>query len=69
MGTSNYCFTFRNLVKHGGILSPLIFSICTDSLSKQCRRVRCGYFPGALPFAADIALLSRSMGLWQQLYV
>ena len=62
---SNY-FTVRNGVKQGGILSPLLFAIYTDSLLKIFEKSGVGYhmgghFTGALAYADDITLLSPSM--------
>ena len=62
---SNY-FTVRNGVKQGGVLSPLLFSIYTDSLLKKFKEsgVGChmgGHFTGALAYADDITLLTPSM--------
>ena len=62
---SNY-FTVRNGVKQGGVLSPLLFAIYTDSLLKRLEEsgVGChmgGQFTGALAYADDITLLSPSM--------
>ena len=56
----------RNGIKQGGVLSPLLFAIYTDSLLKRLEEpgVRChmgGHFTGALAYADDIALLSPSM--------
>ena len=55
-------FTVRNGVKQGGVLSPLLFSIYTDSLLKKIEEsgVGCHMF-GALAYADDITLLSPSM--------
>ena len=60
------CFTVRNRVKQGGVLSPLLFAIYTDSLLKRLEEsgVEChmgGHFTGALAYADDITLLSPSM--------
>ena len=62
---SNY-FTARNGVKQGGVLSPLLFAIYTDSLLKRLEEscLGChmgGHFTGALAYADDITLLSPSM--------
>ena len=62
---SNY-FTVRNGVKQGGVLSPLLFAIYTDSLLKILEEsgVGChmaGHFTVALAYADDITLLSSSM--------
>ena len=62
---SNY-FTVRNGVKQGGVLSPLLFAIYTDSLLKRLEEsgVGChmgGHFTGALAYADDITLISPSM--------
>ena len=62
---SNY-FTVRNGVKQGGVLSPLLFAIYTDSVLKRLEEsgVGChmgGHFTGALAYADDITLLSPSM--------
>ena len=59
-------FNVRNGVKQGGVLSPLLFSIYTDSLLKWLEEagVGChmgGHFTGALAFADNIPLLSPSM--------
>ena len=56
----------RNGVKQGGVLSPLLFAIYTDSLLKRLEEsgVGChmgGHFTGALAYADDITLLSPSM--------
>ena len=56
----------RNGVKKGGVLSPLLFAIYTDSLLKRLEEsgVGChmgGYFTGALEYADDTTLLSPSM--------
>ena len=60
------CFTVRNGVKQGGVLSLLLFAICTDSRLKRLEEsgVGChmgGHFTGALAYADDITLLSPSM--------
>ena len=62
---SNY-FAVRNGVKQGGVLSPLLFAIYTDSLLKRIEEsaVGChmgGHFTGVLAYADDITLLSPSM--------
>ena len=62
---SNY-FTVRNGVKQGGVLSPLLFAIYTDSILKRLEEsgVWChmgGHFTRALAYADDITLLSPSM--------
>ena len=59
--TVSYCFTVRNGVKQGGVLSPLLFAIYTDSLLKRLEEsgVAChlgGHFIGALAYADDITL-------------
>ena len=64
--TVSNCFTVRNGVKHGGVLSPLLFAIYTDILLKRLEElcVGChigGHFIGALAYADDITLLSSSM--------
>ena len=73
MGT--YCikcmFNVRNGVKQGGVLSPLLFAIYTDSLLKRLEDsgVGChmgGHFTGTLAYADDITLLSPSMSWWSQ---
>ena len=56
----------RNGVQQGGVLSPLLFAIYTDSLLKRLEAsgVGChlgGHFTGALLYADDITLLSPSM--------
>ena len=60
------CFTVRNEVKQGDVLSHLLFAIYNDSLLKRlgesgvgCQMV--GHFTGALAYADDITLLSLSM--------
>ena len=60
------CFTVRNEVKQGVVLSPLLFAIYTDSLFKRLEEsgVGChmgGHFTGALAYADNITLLSPSM--------
>ena len=60
------CFTKRNGVKQGGVLSPLLFDIYTDSLLKRLEESGVGYhmgghFTGALVYVDDITLLSPSM--------
>ena len=62
---SNY-FTVRNGVKQGGVLSPLLFAIYTDSLLTRLEEsgVGChmgGHFTGALAYSDNIRLLSPSM--------
>ena len=39
--TVSNCFTVRNGVKEGGVLSPLLYAIYTDSPLKRLERVRC----------------------------
>ena len=61
--TVSICFIVRNGVKQGGVLSPLLFAIYTDSLLKRLEEsgVGChmgGHFTGALAYADDITLLS-----------
>ena len=56
----------RNGVKQGGVLSPLLFAIYTDSLLKRSEEsgVGChidGYYTGALAYADDYTLLSPSI--------
>ena len=56
----------RNGVKQGGVLSPLLFVIYTDSLLKILEESGvgchiCGHFTGALAYADDNTLLSLSM--------
>ena len=56
----------RNGVKQGGVLSPLLFVIYTDSLLKRLEElgVGChigGHFTGVLAYADDITLLSPSI--------
>ena len=60
------CFTMRNGVKEGGVLSLLLFAIYTDSLLKRLEEsgVEChmrGNFIVTLSYAVDITLLSPSM--------
>ena len=50
--TVSNCFTVRSVVKQGGVLSPLLFAIYTDSLLKILKEsgVGChmgGHFTGA----------------------
>ena len=64
--TVSNCFTVRNGVKQGGVLSPLLFAIYNDSLLKRLEEsdVGChmgGHFTGALAYADDMTLLSPSM--------
>ena len=67
MGT--YCFKLvycEKRRKQGGVLSPLLFAIHTDSHLKRLEDsgVGChigGHFTGALAYADDIILLSPSM--------
>ena len=54
------CFTVRNGVKQGGVLSPFLFAIYTDSLLKRLEEsgLGChmgGHFTGALAYADDIS--------------
>ena len=60
------CFTARNGVKQGSVLSPLLFAIYTDSLLKRLEESgvgchMCGHFTGALAYADDMTLLFRRM--------
>ena len=64
MGTN--CFTVRNGVKQGGVLTPLLFAIYTNCPLKILEESGVGYhmgghFTGALAYADDITLLSPSM--------
>ena len=64
--TTSNCFNVRNRVKQGGVLSPLLFAIHTDSLLKRLEEsgVGChigGHYTGTLAYADDITLLSPSM--------
>ena len=61
------CFTVMNGVKQGGILSPLLFGIYTDSLLKRLEvwGVGCrmgGHFTSALTYADDITYLRVCLG-------
>ena len=59
------CFTMRNKVKQGDLLSPLLFAIYTDNLLKRLEKsgVGChlgGHCTGALAYADDITLRTLS---------
>ena len=59
-------FTVRNGVKQGGVLSHLLFDICTDSLLKILEEtgVGChmgGHFAGALSYADNITAIAQSV--------
>ena len=55
-------FSVINGVKQGGVLSPILFAVYTDSLLERWFvRVGChmgSRFVGALPYADDITLLT-----------
>ena len=60
--TTSPQFTVMNRVKQCVVLSPILFTICTDGLLKRLQdtRVRChmGYrYTGTLSYAVDISLL------------
>ena len=53
------CFTVRNGAKQGGVLSPILFAIYTDSILKRFEEsgLGChmgGHFTGALVYADAI---------------
>ena len=66
-------FTVRNGVKQGGVLSPLLFAISTDSILKRLEEAGVGchrggeHFTGVLAYADDITLLSPSMSVLRTL--
>ena len=60
------CFNVRNGVNQGCVLSPLLFTIYTDSILNRLEGSGVGchmgeHFTGALAYADDITLLSPSM--------
>lgn len=60
------CFTVKNGVKQGGVLSPTLFAVYTDGLLKRLSDTGVGChmgsrFTGSLAYADDITLLSPSM--------
>ena len=58
-------FSVKNGVHQGGVLSPILFAICTDGLLKRLQETGVGchmghHFSGVLAYADDITLLSPS---------
>ena len=54
-------FNTSNGVKHGGVLSPLLFTICLDQLILSLKGVGChlnGMFVWAFSYADDVTLLA-----------
>ena len=61
--TASNCFTVRNGVKQGGVLSPLLFAIYTDSIIKRLEELGVGchmgeHFTESLGYVDNITLLS-----------
>ena len=58
-------FTINNGVKQGGVLSPILFSLCLDQLISRLRHIGMGchmngLFTGVFIYADDITLLAPS---------
>ena len=61
--TLSDCFTVKNGVKQGGVLSPILFAIYTYRMFKKLESTGVGchmgsYFSGTLAYADDLTLLS-----------
>ena len=59
-------FPLHNGVKQGGVLSPILFSMCIDSLLEKLKDSGlgchvCRTFAGTFAYADDIALVSPSL--------
>ena len=64
--TLSDCFTVKNGVKQGGVLSPILFAIYTDGMLQKLESTGVGchmgsHFTGALAYADDLTLLSPSI--------
>ena len=60
--STSLSFSASNGVKHGGVLSPILFAVYIDGLFQRLKKGGCGctisnYFIGCLLFADDVTLL------------